>query len=131
MALIEKDAIERLILRTKAQVVGPEDIIALRTAIGAEAEARKAADKVVSFSVTPTLESESQGVRRWRAKVNTSVEGIVLNCVRWDGTSRGFPAGDVYELGSYSLTETLQSGIVLETSTAEEIETVHIWVFKI
>ena len=131
MGLITKGALEDLITRIKSEMTTKSDIIALRNAVNSEAAARKAADKVVSFSVTPTLESESQGVRRWRAKVTTSAEGIVLNCVRWEGTSRGFPAGDVYELGSYSLTETLQSGIVLETSTAEEIETVHIWVLKI
>lgn len=129
MGLITKNAIEQLIVKIKSEMTTKSDITQLRQMLGAEAEARKGADKVVSFSVTPTLESESQGVRRWKAKINTSAVGILYNYIEWSGSIQGRPKQEIVELDREQMLYGIEDGITFETQI-EQVDTVHIWVIK-
>lgn len=129
MALIQKAAIERLIMNAKAQTVGPEDIIALQNAIASERAARIGSTKVRALTSTNiTSEPEGTEIKRTITFATQAGDGIVLPYLLGYTSYMGVQSNEIFDINTRTITELNASGIIVRTAIGVQLTSAIIWV---
>lgn len=130
MGLITKNAIEQLIVKIKSEMTTKSDITQLRTMLGVESEARKAADKVKAYSIFD-LQSEVVGQEiKWTAKFSmTSVPGVALPYLLTRQLYAGQLGIEIIELNSPKTVDDMINGVTFRTPLGVSVTKATCWIF--